>query len=295
MNNEEPNLRDTTKQDILVLFSGGTDSTLAAALAIENFNHIHLITYSRFGIASVENSKVNADMLIEKYGKEKVSHKIIKIDKLFKFISYENYMKNMLKHGLSNLSTCGLCKLSMHAKTLEYAIENKISHVSDGANAGMTMFPAQMKPVIELLKKMYLNFDINYSNPVFDYEAPEEASFISPDNASLLKSDINSMPVLDQINDGKSNAEKETAGHVLYKMGLSPSPNIKGSHYDKKRQPRCFQFILFNIFAIKYFLSKHSYEEYEEMTTHFFDEKIEMVTKMVKNRTQKKYTKVFKE
>ena len=204
-------------------------------------------------------------------------------------------MKNMFKHGLSNLSTCGLCKLSMHAKTLEYAIENKISHVSDGANAGMTMFPAQMKPVIELLKKMYLNFNINYSNPVFDYEAPEEASFINPDNASLLKSDINSKPVLDQMERGTVNSEKETAGHLLYKMGLAPSPNVKGSHYDKKRQPRCFQFILFNIFAIKYFLSKHSYDDYEKMTTQFFDEKINMVTKMVNERTNKNYKKVFKE
>lgn len=295
MNSLEISDSKTSNQDILVLFSGGTDSTLAAALAINNFRHIHLITYSRFGIASVENSKVNARMLIDKYGKDKVSHKIIKIDKLFKYISYENYIRNILKHGLSNLSTCGLCKLSMHAKTLEYAIDNKINHVSDGANAGMTMFPAQMKPVIELLKKMYLSFDINYSNPVFDYEAPEEASFISADNASLLKSDINTMPVLDQMEAGSRENEKETAGHVLYKMGLAPSPNVKGSKYDKSRQPRCFQFILFNIFAIKYFLSKHTYKEYENMTTNFFDEKISMVTQMVQYREKKQYKKIFKE
>ena len=34
-------------------------------------------------------------MLIDKYGKNRVSHKIIKIDKIFKHISYENYLKNM--------------------------------------------------------------------------------------------------------------------------------------------------------------------------------------------------------
>ncbi|MDP7322304.1 MAG: 7-cyano-7-deazaguanine synthase [Bacteriovoracaceae bacterium] len=280
-------------EEILVLFSGGTDSTLAAALAASQFKKVHLITYSRYGIASVENSKLNAKMLIDKYGKNRVSHKIIKIDKIFKHISYENYLKNMFKYGFNNLSTCGLCKLSMHAMTLYYAKEHNIHHVSDGANAGMTMFPAQMKPVINLLKKMYADFGVNYSNPVFDYEAPEEASFINSENKGVLKSDLPSHEVLDQNEHKKKKSKTHTAGQVLYEMGLAPAPNVKGSKYDKARQPRCYQFILFNIFAIKYYLAKHSYDEYEKMTTHFFDQKIQMVRDLIANKEEKKNKKLF--
>ena len=284
-----------SNNEVLVLFSGGTDSTLAAALAADKFDFIHLITYSRLGIASVENSKVNAKMLINKYGEDKISHKILKIDKLFKYISYENYLGNLKKYGFNNLSTCGLCKLSMHIKTVEYALENNIGHVCDGANAGMTMFPAQMRPVVELLQKMYAEYGIVYSNPVFDYDAPEEASFISSENKSLLKSDI---PMDERVLDKKNtdpSKKTHTSGQVLYDMGLAPSPNVKGTKYDKDRQPRCYQFVLFNIFAIKYYLNKHSYEDYENMTTEFFREKIQTAKNLIDHREELKFKRYFKE
>jgi predicted subunit of tRNA(5-methylaminomethyl-2-thiouridylate) methyltransferase len=271
---------------IVVLFSGGTDSTLAAALANEQFERVHLITYSRFGIASVENSKVNAEMMIEKFG-DKYSHEIINIDKLFQHISYENYFKNLMKHKFNLLSTCGLCKLTMHIRTIHYCMDKGIKYVSDGANAGMTMFPAQMKPVIEELKKLYKSFGISYSNPVFDYEAPQEASFINVDS-KVLKSKVGEQQVLNQKEEtGSIESTTKTAGHVLYKMGLAPAPNMKGTKYDQKRQPRCFQFILFHIFAIKYFLSSRSYDEYQENTVTFFKEKISMAKDLITSQNSK--------
>lgn len=269
---------------IVILFSGGTDSTLAAALATNSFDEIHLITYSRLGIASVENSKVNALSLQEKYNNKKIIHKIIKIDKLFNHVSYENYFKNIIKHGFMNLSTCGLCKLSMHIRTIKYCMDNEIYHVSDGANAGMSMFPAQMKSVIKELEKMYMDFNIHYSNPVYDYDAPEEAKFIK--NTHVLSTAPKEEPVLEK----RQNVEKKTtktAGQVLYNMGLAPAPNVKGSEYDRKRQPRCFQFIIFNIFAIKYFLEKYSYKEYEERTTEYFKSKIKTCSDLLKSKKDK--------
>jgi len=285
-------MNEQIDSEIVVLFSGGTDSTLAAALANDKFKKVRLVTYSRFGIASVENSRLNADMLIEKFG-NKFSHEIINIDKLFQHVSYENYFKNLMKHKFNLLSTCGLCKLTMHIRTIRYCMENNVKYVSDGANAGMTMFPAQMKPVIEELKKMYLSFGISYSNPVFDYDAPEEASFIDVNN-QMLKSTIGTEDVLDQTGDGgQVKNSTKTAGHVLYKMGLAPAPNMKGTNYDKKRQPRCFQFILFHIFAIKYFLSNKSYDEYQNNTVEFFKDKILMAKELVKS-DDKKTKRLFK-
>lgn len=262
-----------------ILFSGGTDSTLAAVLQEENFEQIHLLTFARLGIASVENSKVNAQMLIDKYGASRVKHIIINIDKLFKYISYENYLSNIKKHGLMNLSTCGLCKLSMHIQTISYCNQNSIFDVADGANQGMDMFPAQMKPVIDQMKELYKKFGINYSNPVFDYEHPDEGSFLSMENANMLKS----IPKIDS----EKERNKLTAGKVLYEKGLAPLPNVKGSDYDKKRQPRCFQFILFKTFANKYFLADNTYEQYVEKTVSFFDDKIKVAEELLNDDKKK--------
>ena len=263
-----------------ILFSGGTDSTLAAALQMEKFQSIHLLTFERLGIASVENSKVNANMLIEKYGPDRVKHIIINIDKLFKKISYENYLSNIIKHGFMNLSTCGLCKLSMHIQTINYCHENNIHFAADGANQGMKLFPAQMKPVINQMKDLYTKHEIDYSNPVFDYEYPDEGSFISMENSNMLKS----------FNEKKRDegVDKMTAGRVLFEKGLAPLPNVKGSDYDRKRQPRCFQFILFKTFVNKHYLSTKSYDEYVKDTVKFFEDKIKAGEKLIDIKKKEK-------
>ena len=263
-----------------ILFSGGTDSTLAAVLQQEKFDKLVLLTFDRLGIAKVENSKVNAQMLIDKYGADKISHKIINFDKVFKKISYENYFRNVLKHGLMNLSTCGLCKLSMHIQAIDYCNEHGIKHVADGANQGMNMFPAQMKPVVDQMKELYQKYGINYSNPVFEYESPDEGSFISMENSNLLKS----LPKADE----EKELQKKTAGKVLYEKGLAPMTNIKGSVYDRKRQPRCFQFILFKMFANKYFLANKTYDEYVSETVDFFGDKVKVAEAILNSEKGKK-------
>jgi hypothetical protein len=271
---------------IVVLFSGGTDSTLAAALCAPKFKHVKLLTYSRLGIAEVENSRVNARMLQERFGSDKISHEIINIDEVFKFVAYENYIKNLVKHGFMLLSTCGLCKLSMHIRTIKYCQDNGITNVCDGANSGMTMFPDQMKPVIEKLQKMYSLFSIDYSNPVFDFDAPDDPGLIDQSHTQMLSVNLNRDSDFDKReNQQPRSTPKYTAGQVLYQMKLAPAPNVKGSRYDQKRQPRCFQFILFNIFANKFFMKNKSYEQYADQTTHFFTDKIMTATKLLQDKS----------
>lgn len=274
-------------ETVAILFSGGTDSTLTAALLVENFKKVYLITYNRFGFHETDNTAVQAKMLQEKFGVERFEHVYINVDKLFEYVSYENYFENIKKHGLFNLSTCGLCKLSMHVRTIKFCIDNNIQFVADGANQAMSMEPAQMKPVIDQMKNMYLHFGITYFNPVFEMDGPLDEGFIEKSNLQLLniKNDF-SIPTFKNEN---------TPGHKLFTMGLAPASNVKGTDYDKKRQPRCFQFILFNIFAIKFFMANKSYEEYSELTSKFYSEKISNMIKLLENRNQDKIKKILEE
>jgi hypothetical protein len=255
-------------EGIVVLFSGGTDSTLTAALVQQEYRTVHLVTYDRVGFHATENTRVNAQMLRDRYGEDRFRHEIINIDRLFKWVSYERYFWNLRRHGFFLLSTCGLCKLAMHMRTIVYCLDNGVRHVSDGANQGMTMFPAQMRPVIEEVRKMYDRFEIRYSNPVFEFEAPEDGSFIEAANLQFLER------FHERDSDPSEEQERQTPGFLLYKLGLAPAPNVKGSKYDRARQPRCFQLILFNIFALKYYMPKHTYEEYTERTVSLFKDKI---------------------
>lgn len=278
------------KNKAIVLFSGGTDSTLTSALLTKDFDEIHLITYNRFGFHAAENTETQANMLKEKYGQDKFVHRLINVDDLFKHVSYENYLYNIKKFGFFNLSTCGLCKLSMHIKTIDYALENGIKTVADGANKAMSMFPSQMEPVIQEMKKLYQGFGIDYINPVFEMEGPSDGNFI--DKHSIRTYDINTDQTISEAEfNGK--LEDQSPGYKLHQLGLAPKSNVKGTEYDRKRQPRCFQFITFNIFAKKYFLATKSYEEYRDQTVEFYKDKISRLKHLLENREEAKNKKIL--
>jgi len=215
--------------------------------------------------AAVVRGRRAAQSLIDKFGRDRITHTILRYDGLFRHASYERYLTNLARHGFFVLSTCGLCKLAMHVRTIVYCLDHGLKNVCDGANKGMDLFPAQMECVIDEIKKLYAKFGIVYTNPVFDYEPPAEDGFLEKDNLALIK------PAQEEPGGG---AER-TAGRRLRELGLAPADNIKGTPYDRERQPRCFQFILFNIFAKKYYLASHSAAEYREGTLSLFRDKIQ--------------------
>lgn len=270
------------KNEGVLLYSGGTDSTLAASIIAERFDTIRLVTYSRFGLFSVTNPLLNVQKLKDRYGKDKFTHTIIPVNKLFKKVSYENYFSNLFCYGFFLLSTCGLCKLAMHIRTVVFCMENGIGTVCDGANQGMYLFPDQMNSVINATKIMYARFGIVYSNPVFEFEGPQDIDFAD-------KLHFDRIPALNEVKDASYyERKKKTTGFRLYELGLMPSENVKGTELDRKMQPRCFQFLLFNIWLHWYYLADHSYEEYEAATLRFFKEKLSVFTKLLEEYSQKK-------
>lgn len=280
-----------TNRDVVVLFSGGTDSTLTAALVQADYRTVHLLTFDRLGFHGIGNTSLNARMLAERYGADRFRHETVHIGRLFKFIAYERYLQNLRKHGFHLLSTCGLCKLAMHMRTIRYCLEHGVRHATDGSNQGMSIFPAQMRPVLDEIRRMYDRFGIRYFTPVYEFDAPDEGDYLEQANRRFLEAGLHAdrQPV-EEVKESK-----RTPGRVLYEMGLAPAPDVKGTPYDRKRQARCFQLVLFNVFVLKWFLAAHSYEEYERATVRFFRDKIRRATEVLEaNRQQGKYEKLFR-
>jgi hypothetical protein len=209
-------------------------------------------------------------MLRLKYGANRFEHHIINIDPLFKFVSYESYLSDLRKHGFMVLSVCGLCKLAMHLRAARFCLDHGIKHVSDGANRGMALFPDQTPEVIRELAALYRASGIEYSNPVFHHEPPEEGSFIKFENQHLLRT-LSQTAGSRQVPDS---GPEGTTGWRLHKLGLAPLPNVKGTPYDRKRQPRCFQFVLFKVMVKKHYLGKESLAAYSLRSQRYFGEKI---------------------
>ena len=263
------------RAETLLLYSGGTDSTLAACLLAERYARVRLVTFSRFGLFSATNPLVNVAKLKSRYGRERFSHEIIPMDGIFRKVSYDRFLPNLFRHGFFLLSTCGLCKLAMHARALIYCLDNGVGRVSDGANKGMNLFPDQQPGVIGMLKTMYAKFGIEYSNPVFDFEGPQDIEFAD-------RFHLERLPGLAVERDAAfQERRKRTAGYRLYELGMMPSDNVKGTELDRRMQPRCFQFILFNIWLRWYYLPFADMDRYVRESDAFFKAKIERFTALL--------------
>jgi len=248
--------------EVVVLYSGGSDSTLTAVLEAAKAERVHLLTFGRHGIFNVENTRLNVDRLRNACSGAQFEHHILDVDPLFRWLSYDNYLDNVRRHGLMLLSTCGLCKLSMHLRTLLYCLEHGVHRVADGANHQMNIYPAQMSPVLDRLRAMYAHFGIEYGNPVYDFDGPSEMG-VHPSPADQAPTQ-----------GGRSAMKDGTTDHRLWELGILDEPSTKGSQADFQMQARCFQFVLFRLWVHWVYLPKHGYDRYVEETTAFYDERI---------------------
>lgn len=249
-------------KEIAILYSGGTDSTAATSLLAGEFDRVHLLTYKHSGITRVANTNVNVAKLRELFGQDRFLLARYDIDRLFKRVTFAGRWRDLRKHGLLGLSSCGLCKLSMHIRTVIYCADQGIETVADGANKGMTHFPAQMAPVISEIRAMYRRFGIEYLTPVFDYESPAQLGW---------------QEKLGIGGGGEEPPQGTSTGDLLYERGITPARNVKGTEHDRQMQARCMQLTLLNLVALKYFIPRYGMEAYEERIVAYYRDKIALL------------------
>ncbi len=262
-------------KEVAVLFSGGTDSTAAAALLAQSYDRLHLLSYGHSGIFRPENSRVNVALLRERFG-DRFVHEVFDVDRLFRWITYLDYWENLRRFGFFNLTTCGLCKLSMHVRTLAYCLEHGLSEVADGANRHMSHFPAQMREGLDELRAMYERFGIAYTNPVFDYDSPDGLDWSH--KVGLVREK--------EANRDDSETKPRTTGRLLTELGILERENVKGTETDRRMQARCFQLTLHNAFALGYYIPRYGEDAYRRGVQRFYRRKIARISEYLEDFRQ---------
>lgn len=261
------------KNEVAVLYSGGTDSTCAAAILAEKFEAIHLLTFKRLGFFEIENSSRNIGLLRKKFPAVQILHRIIDAEPLAQYVNREGFLRNIFKFGFFTLSNCLVCGIINHFATLLYCLDNKIAFAADGSTREWSFFPTHMEKVILELKEMYSKFNIDYQTPVYDFDLPAPLRLIDRLNFSREPSENIDEAIL----------QKNTTGNYLYRLGIFSLPNLKGSNLDHTMQPRCFQFILHHIYVYWNFMQRHDYADFESETLRFFKGKIDNFSKLIEN------------
>lgn len=221
----------------LIHFSGGSDSTLAAALFAQRFDKVHLITYDRFSfIGAVDYTAVNYKRLCAAYGDERFERVVLPLGRWHKEICYERYAYFARKYKLA-VTALAFCKLAMHWRSAVYCLERGIKTVGDGAVPYMNAYPDQNKRIaLESLERFYRSFGLAYENPVYDMA--------------------------------------ESVEERLYDLGVTETPRMRGTAQDK--QVYYVEQVLFALF-LKYYVDAHGWDAYEAVLRELFAEKIDFM------------------
>lgn len=224
--------------ETVILFSGGSDSTLAAALELEKGRQVHLLTFNRSTFIGVHDyTQDNYRNLVRVYGENKIKREIISIDSLHRIVNYARYFQMFRKFGLATTCLC-FSKIAMHWAACRYARENKISRVVDGSVPYMNLYPDQNKEIgYYNYQKFYQKFGIEYDTPVYE--------------------------IADKVE------------QMLYDRGITRQPTVRQTEDD--RQVYYLEQVLLALF-VKFYQTCYNLETYEQVVGELYEERLEMVS-----------------
>jgi len=235
---------------VSVLFSGGSDSTLVAALMAEKYQVVHLHTYVHSCMFFEQKCEKSLKRLRDRFGHEKFTHRYVNINRLFRRIYLRDMVADFHKYGNYLLScSCAACKIAMHIETIMFNLKHGIRHACDGSQreTGM-LFPEQMAGVMSTLARFYASFGISYTNPVYDMER----------------------------NDWR-----------LYEMGLTPKRDSKNEHVYYSTQHSCLIGTLLYIYVLGFYVPFFGKQADETTSVKYVNDKLEILKKWVAEQSGK--------
>ncbi len=158
------------KDHAAVLFSGGSDSTLAAAQMLDEFDRVTLLTFQPGFLLFIENTRVHARKLEQVFGSKRVRHEIISIKDTISDVLGANVMADLNEYGFNMASlVCLGCRLSMHAVAIAWCLENKVPYLADGSIRAQSTIPEQMETVIRRNRRFYSEeYGIRHFSPIYE-------------------------------------------------------------------------------------------------------------------------------
>jgi hypothetical protein len=158
-----------------ILFSGGSDSALVAAMAMERFQVMDLLTCDRNLMFFVENAGRTAARFADRFGTDRVNHAFFDINEVFHRVFLGEMSRDLPRYQTHlTLLVCLGCKMAMHAAAIVHNVRNGIGTTWDGARRETSWYPAQMASVKEKMKAVHARYGLALDSPVYDIEGTDD-------------------------------------------------------------------------------------------------------------------------
>lgn len=221
-----------------LLFSGGSDSTLAACRLAEVFPVVHLNTFDRPGFLATRSFPASRmERLSARFPQSRLVHRVIDAGGFYHEVESWGGGRALKDYGWLALDTCGHCKAALHWRNLVFCIDNGIRYAADGAVTGAEQF-AEQNPRILMpqLAALYARFGVTLLRPCYE----------------------SGLSVEDE----------------LFELGVTDARKIKLT--SKDLQVVCTQQILFAM-MMRLYLRGRSFERYEKEASAYLAWKLEHV------------------
>jgi hypothetical protein len=249
------------KNEVTVEFSGGSDSTLAAAIGAERLEKVHLLTVTHDGIKNTERTDGQIKNLKNRYGEGKIVTFRTDIRNLLRRIYYDNYFHDVIRFGTHITAfSCVACKMAMDTETVVYNLKNGIRYIFDGQQREKQMWPMQMESVIELMKGFFAEYGLVYECPVYDIKRTDEV---------LYKKRITDV------------------SEVKFRAIMQRDP---GSAFEtateRSYQGSCYGATIPNIFLVGYYIPLWGQHRHEVKSLSYYEEKLDLLRELISKRLE---------
>ncbi len=204
----------------VVLFSGGRDSTLMAALLMMRNIPIYLLSANSGASVHRDITQYRVNELIKKFGKNLVvGYKILDISGTFRSIALERIEEDILTDK-KNLVVVGEM-LAIMAHVADFCLRTRLSVVNCGFTKYQEEFPEQRESSIEFISNFLKKYHIHLECPIY-----QDATTIE---YKLLQIGLSNKPLEGStlFSDTFSRADDQTILNYLARKEMMTHEHIK--------------------------------------------------------------------
>lgn len=164
------------QKKVLLLFSGGRDSFLAACKLIEEGYKTYMITFENGAGVKAKNAEHGANRIIKRYGKENVNFLGVRnISGIWRYFIFPYYnlrpSEIITQYGELPVSQfhCLSCRSAMYIWSIIKANQMNIKYIADGARQDQG-FAIELPNMIHHFKKMFSEYSLELLLPVYELD-----------------------------------------------------------------------------------------------------------------------------
>lgn len=155
------------KNEQLVMFTGGRDSTLAAAYLMLQGIPVHLWSGKSGCSLHRDILDYRIQELRNRFGDLVVKHIVCDISGSFRTIAIADIESDILQFE-KNLVLLGE-KIAIHAHVIDYCMKKNITIVNDGIAFYQNKFPEQRAIARDYFGKIMNLYNIQYNSPIYEF------------------------------------------------------------------------------------------------------------------------------